>query len=222
MLDRGKAEVNGDPIAAHVNFIAVDANSWSPETKYDGAMANHSLHHIVELEHLFEITKAALRRRSLFAISDMIGRNGHMRWPEAMPLVQGFWDELPSPNRFNMQLNRQEELFENWDCSVQGFEGIRAQDILPLLVQEFDFRLFIGFANIISVFIDRSFGHHFSDASEWDRNFIDRVQAADEAAILSGILKPTQMFAVVTPDKSPIAMYSRGLSPRDAIRDPSL
>ena len=46
-----------------------------------------------------------------------------------------------------------------------SFEGIRAQDILPLLVERFTFDEFIGFGNVIDPFVDRSFGPNFDIAS---------------------------------------------------------
>ena len=36
-----------------------------------------------------------------FLISDMIGRNGHQRWPEALTIVHDFWRKLPPSYRFN-------------------------------------------------------------------------------------------------------------------------
>ena len=57
--------------------------------------------------------------------------------------------KLPASYRFNQQLQRYEEIYLNYDCSVDGFEGIRSQDILPLLLQNFHFDVFVAFANVI-------------------------------------------------------------------------
>ncbi|MEO8673178.1 MAG: class I SAM-dependent methyltransferase, partial [Tahibacter sp.] len=88
------------------------------------------------------------------------------------------------------------------DCSGEGFEGIRAQDILPLAMQRFGFDFFLGYGNIIDPFVDRSFGPHFDAENELDRSFIDRVHARDEAEIFAGNIKPTHMFAVMRQDRS--------------------
>jgi hypothetical protein len=128
----------------------------------------------------------------------MIGRNGHLRWPEALTIVQEFWQELPDSHRYNHQLNRYEKQFMDWDCSVEGFEGIRAQDILPLLAASFHFQLFVAFGNVIDPFVDRSFGHNFKLESEWDRAFIDRVHERDEEEMRKGRIKPTHMLAVMS------------------------
>ena len=97
---------------------------------------------------------------------DMIGRNGHMRWPEALVILDGLWKELPNSYKYNHQLKRLEVQFDNWDCSKEAFEGIRSQDILPLLIKKFQFDLFLGFANVVDVFVDRSFGHQ----TDWPRS----------------------------------------------------
>jgi hypothetical protein len=150
----------------------------------------------------------------------MIGRNGHQRRPEALEHVQRLWKELPDAYRYNRLLKRHESRFINHDCSTEGFEGIRAQDILPLLLARFDFALFLGFANVVSPFIDRCFGHNFDDKSERDRAFIDRAHAIDEEGFANGTLKPTQMLAVLSPVKLDTHVYARGLTPEFSVRRP--
>jgi len=52
------------------------------------------------------------------------------------------------PGSYKTTINSEEGAdLRYWDCSKQGFEGIRAQDILPLLVKKFSFRSFLGFGN---------------------------------------------------------------------------
>src|SRR5690554_4480001 len=121
-----------------------------------------------------------------------------MRWPEALDALEPFWNELPARYKFNQLLKRQEDTYINHDCSTEGFEGIRAQDILKLLVERFNFELFVPFANIILVLIDRPFGHNFDASNPDDLAFIDRVHLKDEELILKGTLKPTQMLAAMT------------------------
>jgi hypothetical protein len=121
-----------------------------------------------------------------------------MRWPEALAIVEEFWRELPSEQRFNRQLRRQEDQFVNWDCSTEGFEGIRAQDVLPLLMERFEFHSFLGFSNVIDPFIDRGFGHNYDKDSPADRAIIDRVHERDETEIRAGRIKPTHMIATMS------------------------
>ena len=144
---------------------AGEGDAWTELIeRYDVVMANQSLHHVVELEHLFDAIASAIGDQGIFITSDMIGRNGHQRWPEALAMLQEFWRELPESHRYNLQLRRQEHEFMNWDCSVEGFEGVRAQDILPLLIDRFGFRFFLAFGNLVTPIVDRSFGWYLDQA----------------------------------------------------------
>ncbi|MGJ7611169.1 MULTISPECIES: class I SAM-dependent methyltransferase [unclassified Variovorax] len=218
MLQRGRQHAAAHGVESHFVFTQADFNAWRPLEVYTAVMANQSLHHVTNLEGLFDSIKGALHSRGYFVSSDMIGRNGHQRWPEALEQVQSLWRELSPAHKYNRVLQRQEDEFVNWDCSSEGFEGVRAQDVLPLLVERFDFAVFAGFANVINPFVDRCFGHNFDVDSESDRAFIDRVHAIDEAGFRAGTLKPTQMLAVMTPGRSDSHVYARGLSPQQALR----
>jgi SAM-dependent methyltransferase len=220
VLERGRKLADAQGVAAHVKPVVTDLNRWHPEGRYDAVLANQSLHHIVGLENLFDGVARALAPGGRFIVSDMIGRNGHMRWPEALSIVQEFWSELPDPYRVDRQRGRQERNFRNVDYSSAGFEGIRAQDILPLLVERFGFDAFIGFANVIDPFIDRSFGPNFAVDRDWDRAFIDRVHARDAAAMASGEITPTHMVAAMCAGSEGENRFADGRSPRESIRWP--
>jgi SAM-dependent methyltransferase len=221
MLERGRKHAAEAGLTAELAFIEGDFNTWRATRQYAAVIAHHSLHHVVALEHLFDEIKRCLLPGGYFVTSDMIGRNGHLRWPEALDSVQRFWRELPVEYRWNRPLRRYEEEYINHDCSQEGFEGIRAQDILPLLIERFDFHLFVPFANVIEIFVSRTFGHNFDATGTWDREFIDRVQEFDEKGLRSGALTPTQMMAVMTPEPCREHNYSRGLTPSQCVRKPS-
>jgi SAM-dependent methyltransferase len=198
MLQRGRATAGAAGHAARFTFLETDLNGWKPQARYHAILANQSLHHFVELEALFDKIAQALHPTGYFLTSDMIDRNGHQRWPEAMTHVARLWTLLEDRHRYNHLLKRLEPTYENWDCSKEGFEGIRAQDILPLLEKRFHFEWFLAFANLIDVFTDRTFGHNFDVDNPRDRAFIDYVAGLDEELIEAGILSPTHMVAAMT------------------------
>jgi SAM-dependent methyltransferase len=218
MLERGRAAVLEAGLGDCVRPVAGDFNRWQPDGHYDAVIANQSLHHVLELEHVFDAVGRALGARGKFIVSDMIGRNGHQRWPEALALVREFWKELPPSYRRNLQLDRMEEEFLDWDCSSEGFEGIRSQDILPLLSERFGFEVFLGFGNLVDPFIDRGFGPHFDAEAAWDRDFIDRVHLRDEAEMQAGRITPTHMLAVLGTRGGVECRHRPGVSPRSALR----
>lgn len=219
MLERARLRADDSPAAGKVNLLPQDFNRWQPAHGiYDVVMANQSLHHVLELEHLFDAIRLGLAEGGLFRTSDMIGRNGHQRWPEALEVVNAFWRELPEAYRYNRLMQRQEQEFINHDCSTSGFEGIRAQEILPLLLERFRFRVFLPYGNAIFAFIDRPFGHNFDAAAEWDRDFVDRVHAADEEGFLDGRLKPTSMLAVMALEETDTELRHPRLTPEFCVR----
>lgn len=220
MLARGKTLAQTLGVADHIVPLVSDFNHWQPAGTYDLVLANQCLHHVLELEHLFAAIKRCLNPEGYFLTSDMIGRNGHQRWPEAFSVVQEFWKELPASYRYNRLLSRHEQEWINHNCADTSFEGIRAQDILPLLIKDFHFEVFLPFANLVTVFIDRPFGHNFDPNGTWDRDFIDRVHARDEQGLLSGELKPTQMLAVLRTVAVATTLLDPRLTPAFCVRHP--
>jgi SAM-dependent methyltransferase len=200
--------------------VVGDFNQWVPEGSYDVVLASQSLHHVVELEKLFDAVATAIAGHGVFLISDTIGRNGHLRWPEALAQVRKFWEELPERKRYNLQLKRMETEFQDWDCSTEGFEGVRAQDILPLLIERFKFEVFIPWSNVVDIFIDRAFGHHQSIHDPADCAFIDRIHACDDQGILDGRWKPTHMIGVLRREYTGTPRLWQGLTPEFCVRRP--
>jgi methyltransferase family protein len=217
MLERGRASAAQHQVESSLTFIQADFNEWIPEHEYDAVLANQALHHVLKLEDLFARIKSSLKPGGSLIVSDMIGRNGHQRWPEALDIVREFWRELPPSYRYNHSLERYEEMYQNYDCSGDGFEGIRSEDILPLLLQNFHFHLFVAFANVIEPFVDRAFGYNFDAQAAWDRSFVDAVHQRDEAEFAAGRLKPTHMLAVLgtQPDSM---LFHAPLTPQFSVR----
>jgi len=220
VLERGRREAAEKGVAGSFSFTVFDVNTWRPRETYRVVVAFQSLHHVLELEKLFDKIRTALHPDGYFMMDDMIGRNGHQRWPEARRFVDALWRELPEKYRYNRALKRLESTFEDWDCSTEGFEGIRAQDILPLLIQKFHFDFFFAFGNIIDPFIDRSFGPNFNPDLEWDRAFIDRVHALDMEQLESGIVKPTHIMAAVRTRPVVAPTVYRHFTPQFCVRYP--
>lgn len=218
MLVRGRELAVEKQVVHHLRFIESDINGWDIDQGYAVVFANQSLHHFQELEVLFHKTRQAIGDEGVFVISDVIGRNGHLRWPEALEVIQRVWRSMSDRYKYNHLLRRHEQIYDNWDCSVGGFEGIRAQDILPLLIKTFHFELFFAYGNISDIFIDRAFGHNFDAALEEDRNFIDRIGTLDDELIETGTVKPTHLIAAMRNSPSAAMKVYRHLTPEFCVR----
>lgn len=220
LVDRAARAIRQDGLQNEVSALVCDLNQWQPDTIYGAVMAHHSLHHVVGLEHLFAAVDTALAPGGYFVTQDMIGRNGHMRWPETLAAVNEIWGKLPIGFKYNHLLRRLEQQYDNWDCSKEGFEGIRAQDILPLCIEHFKFRRFLGWGGVLDAFIDRGFGPNFDPADPFDREIVRHIQVLEDGLIDGGYTKPTAMAAVMTKSAPAPPIVFRGRTPEFCLRPP--
>ena len=211
-------------LADRFELVTGDLNAQAFEAGFDTIMANHSLHHMVDLEGIFRAAYQALKPGGVFVAGDMIGRNGHMRWPEARLFVDFFWPFLTEPQRNNVQLRRHEAAFMDHDCSTEGFEGIRAQDVLPeILRQGFHPWKFFGFGGFVDVFTDRCFGPNLDVANPNDVFLAQRIGVLNEVLLDAGLIKQTMMLAYFTKQPREAAFFrarTAQAAVRQADRDP--
>lgn len=221
VLDYARQQLTKAGISSDFTLHSVDLNRESVPGEYDVVIFNHSLHHFVELEFIFKNAKASLNPGGRILVSDMIGRNGHMRWPEALGFVEDIWALLPDPYRFNNHAKCIEgRSFNNYNCSAGGdFEGVRAQDILPLMLEDFHFERFVAFGNIMDVFLDRAYGPNFKSDSQADIAFVTYLEMLNNRLIDAGLIKPTMM--VGTAMAVPVDCIFDRWSPEFSVRDPS-
>ncbi len=220
LLSRFRAALPPE-LTGHFELQAGDLNAKAFDTRFDAIMANHSLHHMIDLEGIFHAAFDNLTDDGIFVTSDMIGRNGHMRWPEARLFVDFFWPFMSERQRSNVLLHRVDLQFTDHDCSTEGFEGIRSQDVLPaILAQGFHPWKFLGFGGMIDVFIDRCFGPNFDTENEDDAFLLRRMAFLNDVLLDAGLIKPTQMLGYFV--KRPTeAVYFRSRTAQSAVRQAS-
>lgn len=221
LIEQALADAQQRGIGDRVNGVAIDLNGWHPDGAADVFFANHSLHHIVELENVFDGVTESLHAEGVLLVNDMIGRNGHVRWPEAGDLVRRIWHVAPERYRFNHFEKHIDDVYPDIDCSAHYFEGVRAQDILPLLLERFHPDVYVTFANIIDPFIDRIYGPNFDIEDPDDVAFIRSVASLDDAAVDLGLVTPTHLIGSFRTYPVP-CRYPRGRSPERTLRVPEL
>lgn len=194
-----------------------DVGSWTPDREYNGVIATHVLHHIEPLECLFDNIKACLAPGGRFATMDMIGRNGHQRWPEVRTVVDAIWRSMPERYKFNHTLKRWDSQYDDRDYSVKTNEGIRAQDILPLLMERFHFVRFAADGGIIEPLLDRAYGLNLSREKPEDLLFVDQIAFLNDTLIDAGLIKPTMMHAVMANEPQAPRIY-RTWTPEFCVR----
>lgn len=218
LLEKSEQRLHEAKLQHLFTLEQVDLNEWKANSQYAAIMAHHSLHHIQNLESLFDAVAQGLL--GYFVTMDMIGRNGHMRWPETLEIIKLLWRVIPSDKRQHVGLDGFEKDFLNWDCSREGFEGIRSQDILPELIKRFGFEVFYAFGGLIDPFIGRGFRRHYDARCEKDVAIIELIGYLNELLLDLGHIKPTQMAAAMTLDKNQIPRIYGKRTPDFCVRWP--
>ena len=220
MLRSANSSAIARGIGSKFTFREADIAKQPLRGTYDVVIANQCLHHFVALEAIFDKIYASLIRGGLFLTSDVIGRNGHQLWPEALVEVESIWNRLADKYKYDKTQGKVSRRFINYNHANVGFEGIRAQDVLPLLVERFEFEVFAPYACIIMPFVERRFGWNFDRENETDRKFIDEVTARDEVLLASGKVKPTQLLARMSNVPPSSLITTAKVSIRDCVRTP--
>jgi len=219
MIDRALELAEQLGLRDRVRAEQTDLNTWKADESADIYLAVHSLHHVVELEHLYDEVADSIDAHGVVLVNDMIGRNGHVRWPEAAAIVHRIWRVAPERYRYNHYVKQIDAAYPDIDCSGEGFEGIRSQDVLPLLLERFYPDMYVPFGNVIDPFVDRVYGHNFDPQNPGDTFFIDSVATLDEAAIDLGIITPTHLVASFRA-RPVICRYPHERSPERTVRRP--
>lgn len=220
MLEDARRAADAHGVGDAFTFDVVDLNAFvAAPGSADVVIANQCLHHFTALESILDRILRILTPDGVLLTSDVIGRNGHRLWPEALHVVEQLWQTLPPHWRRDRALGTVATHYVNYDHANVGFEGIRAQDILGLLLERYDFDECIAFACLVLPFVERRFGWNFDPARAEDRDFIDRVAQLDERLIAEGAIKPTQLLAALRP-KGDVSRPTANGAARAALRDP--
>ncbi len=205
----------------------IDLNTSEYVGNFDFVLVHHALHHFLELEIVFEKIKAMLAvLGGKLIVSDVVGRNGHMRWPETLRAIRQIWHHLPLEKKYHYQFNKYDYWFENWDCSMEGFEGIRAEDILKVLFSNFKINFAFFWGGMSDVFIDRGFGPNYDPNVTTDLDIITKIICIEKRLTQMGLITPTQVIGVFSPTFNEqlqpinnfflIKKFMVGLSPKTA------
>ena len=116
-----------------VRFIRTDLNFVHlPERRYDVIWSSGCLHHITNLEHLFEQVERALRPGGLFAFRDYVGERRMQFAPERLARINALMRDVPARWR------RTESVVPPQFHAISPFCGVRSDEILGLAAQRFE------------------------------------------------------------------------------------
>ena len=177
--------------SADINKIKLENN------KYDVVIVQSSLHHFLELEHIFEQINESLKDNgNLLVIGEVIGRNGEQIFPETEQIVQQIFSTLPEKFRFNTYTKKIDDKIPEIDFSKDSFESIRSEDILPLLSQYFQVVEQVSFDAFLSLLLDFRYGPNYDLEQKLDKSLVETITYLDQYYISNSILKPVCLFGI--------------------------
>ena len=178
-------------------FYVEDCNKLSSGRNYDVIIVNQFFHHVEDLKSFCGSIRRQLKPHGVLLTCDVVGRNGHVLWPGVDTVVQQWWSMLPEHQRFDRYFSRSTESYISVDHSAYSNEGIKAQEVVESLLDDFEFETFITYGAAIIPIIERRVGFNFDPSSETDTDTVSRIAEADRAAIQSGTYPASNMIAVL-------------------------
>jgi len=218
-VDAANANARAQGLEDKVSFFEGDFNSLAADHERDFVIANQVLHHVSALENLFDALTHILGNGGLLLTRDMVGRNGHLAWPECRELIDRVWNSMPRRYCYSHRENRFLDAPPDRDFSKHSFEGTRAQDILPLMLKRFSFARFYAFGGITEKILNRALGPNFSVDNEDDLAFVNNLELLNDTAINGGLIKPTVMLAHVSIEPRALTCW-RDRTPERCVRVP--
>jgi SAM-dependent methyltransferase len=196
LLQTGESGAHELGFCDRMRFIAADAAEFHDPLPYDVLVVNQFFHHVAGLEGFCAALSRLLAPDGVLLSSDVVGRNGHLPWPDVEAQVQAFWRELTPAQTVDGSDGKRKDRYPPVDHAAYSNEGVRTQDVVACLAQAFDFEVFLTFGAAIMPFVERRFGFNFA-ADGTDAELLERFAAADDARVERGDYPASNMFAML-------------------------
>jgi SAM-dependent methyltransferase len=173
--------------AADLNFIEIEPN------RYDMIFAHAVLHHVINLERLYAQIRRGLTERGVLHLVEVVGQNRKLIWDDNERFANRLLDSLPPEVIGDHRLLVVPE--------DEGMEGIRQEEIMPLLESEFRpvYEHRHG-AFMRCLCTNPTFAERLHPNSTVHRRCLDFLLACDDASVTHGILRPLEIWGVYRPN----------------------
>ncbi|MDZ7762776.1 MAG: methyltransferase domain-containing protein [Desulfovermiculus sp.] len=174
-----------------LNFIQIKPQN------YDFIFAHAVLHHIINLEHLYAQIAQGLTDIGLFHLIEVAGENRRLLWPENQNMVNGLLDLCPKDVVGQHRIHV--------SGGGEGMEGVRQEDILPLLKERFspEFEHLHG-AFMRYVCLDENLAPLLNPERAQSKKYLDFLIDCDQSCVRRGLLKPLEIWGVYRPREHPL------------------
>ena len=173
-------------LSLDVNFVEINENS------FDLIIAHASLHHFLNLEHVFSQIHRGLKDHGRLIVQDIIGKTQVLFWKQNVDFAIDLVQKMPPKYSAGIDLPPYSE------PSIQiGMEGIRQEEIESLLSDYFiPIKMFKYGSFMRMICTHPDLGKRLDPDVEADRQYLQSLFDLDVRQVGEGRLRPTEMLAV--------------------------
>jgi SAM-dependent methyltransferase len=178
-------------------LVAADLNEVADfGERFDVVMCVSGLHHIVELERVVDFVHDVLVDDGEFwSIGEAVGRSGNRLFAGDYRVANAFFRGLPARLRRNRLGGEPDENLPNVDYSDATFEGIRSDEIEPLLAHRLEAVQVYRRNCFLWRLVDLAYADNYDLANADDIAWIHRAVDAELAHYRAGG-HPTELHGV--------------------------
>jgi hypothetical protein len=188
-----------------------------PSETYDAVYAHAALHHVFQLEHLFDQIKKTLKLGGFFVVQEYVGPS-QMQFPQHhLELADIFLKSIPERyRRMQRQGGIKQEaprLSLEMMNSVDPSEGIRASEIVSLVASRFEIRhlRYLGGTLLLLIFNEIAGNFKADDAEIMP--FVNALIALDNFLVDNSVLPSYHVYMVCQKTDNPLPMQTSTVVP---------
>lgn len=211
-LGQEAAQVQG----LNLKFQIQDANYLSlDENEFDTIMCFTALHALRRLEHTFFELNRSLKPDGELVVVDLVTLNGYKMREETRQIVEALWQVLPERFKFNFSSYGKPRIDLEYP-DVNNPLCVRTQEILHLLSENLQPKVYIPYFSLVRRFFDTMYGPCYDLSKPLDKAIVDLIWQLDVYFLESGKLAPETFLGIYTKGKV------RSRSEREDIESDSL
>jgi SAM-dependent methyltransferase len=203
-LDVAAQDAASSGLGDRIDYHWADLNVADLERDaYDVVFAVQALHHVDNLEHLFDEIVASLRPGGLFVVNEYVGPARFQWLDKTQEVMNRILELLPEDYRVNPRNGFVKERMDRASpediAGVDPSESIRSDEIPELLRSRFDVAYHADFGGTINQFLLADIAANFRDDDPKDVALLDLIALLEELLVAEKILPSDFAYYVLTP-----------------------
>ncbi len=193
---KAREEVKKEGLKVH--FLQLDLNFISlQENTFDLIFAHASLHHLLNLEHVFSQIHRGLKKNGRLIVQDIIGKTQVLFWKDNVDFARDIVKKMPA--RYKAGIAKPDDIIAPYrEPSIQkDMEGIRQEEI-ELQASKFftPIKMFKYGSYMRMICTNPELGRRLDPDTKADREYLEYLFQLDLQQVQMKNLRPTEMLAV--------------------------